>query len=349
MARGFRRAVAAAVVWVFLLPPASVHAQQAAARFEINGYSVEGAPLLRSEDFTRIVSPFIGKQKTAADVQKAQQALQQAYLDLGYCSVQVTVPKMEPEAGTVTLKLVQTVLPVSKDCLPTVVLDDKRAPPVAVGPGEVAVRPFRDVTRPAEEAPPPETPTQIARPLLKPLQDRPAVASSQVAPASPVARAPLKPLQDRPVVAAAAAPSPPAIKPEVASVPAPRDIPADVAVTPLAQAPQQPALVVAPTAPVPAEKPPAAAPTPPIAVARADTVPPPPPKAAPTPAPQPAGTALVASGSGPNGSRSCRACDCVRTTACKVGAESDCGGAGEAGTCGRPGFASRLRASRGGC
>jgi hemolysin activation/secretion protein len=105
------------------------------ARFDIQGYAVEGSPLLSSDDFSRLMSPFIGKQKSAVDIQKAQQALQQAYLVLGHCSVQVTVPNMHPEGGTVTLNLVQSPTPVSKDCLPMVALGEKREAPSLSAPG----------------------------------------------------------------------------------------------------------------------------------------------------------------------------------------------------------------------
>lgn len=261
MACGFFRTAGVAAVGIFLAAVAYAQAPPPAARFDINGYAIEGAPLLRAEDFSRIVSPFIGKQKSAADVQKAQQALQQAYLDLGHCSVQVTVPKAEPDAGTVTLRLVQTPVPVSKDCLPMVVLDDKRAPPVPVAPGEVAVRPFTDVTQAAADVPSP--------PSTSPAQ---------------VARAPLKPLQDRPSAPAVA---PPVSTPEIAI--APRETPPDVAVKSLAQAPPQPGLIATPSAPAPVEKPVAVAP--PVAMASAPVVPPPAPKPeialAPPPPPAP--------------------------------------------------------------
>ena len=93
------------------------------ARFEIVGYAVEGAPLLDSADFSRIVAPFMGRQKASADVQTARRALQQAYLDLGHCSVQVVLPGAEPHAGVVTFKIVQSQLPAGKDCLPMLALD----------------------------------------------------------------------------------------------------------------------------------------------------------------------------------------------------------------------------------
>lgn len=243
MACKFFRTAGLAAGWLVLTMAVCVQAQQPAARFDVSGYAVEGAPLLKSEDFSRIVAPFIGRQKTAADVQKAQQALQQAYLDLGYCSVQVTLPKAEPDAGTVTLKLVQTVTPISKDCLPMVVLD-KGAPPVPVAPGEVAIRPLSDATQAAAEPPPPaEASSRIARAPLKPLQDRPA-------PARPI----------------------PQVQSEIASSLAPRDTPADVTVQSLAQAPPQPGLIVTPAIPAQVEKPTAAALTPPTPIASTPVV-----------------------------------------------------------------------------
>ena len=178
-------------------------------RFDITGYAVEGSPLLQSDDFSRIISPYIGRQKSAADVRSAQRALQQAYFDLGHCSVQVTAPRPEPDAGVITFRLVLAPVPQSKDCLPMVVLDEKRAtPPVTLPPGEVAVRPLADATGAA-----------------------PAVAPPASAPEN--ARAQLKPLQDRPVAAA----PPTAARP----VPAPNEEPAaGVTVQPLAEAPAQP-------------------------------------------------------------------------------------------------------------
>jgi hemolysin activation/secretion protein len=244
---GFFRAVGIAGV-LFALTFTAFAQMPPATRFDITGYAVEGSPLLRSEDFSRLVSPYIGKQKTAADVQKAQQVLQQAYLDLGHCSVQVTVPKTEPDAGLVTFRLVQTPQPLSKDCLPMVVLDEKRAtPPVPVAPGEVAVQPFKDVTGVASAEPAPATETKPT-----------------------IARAPLKPLQDRPL---AVVPTPAETKPAIAAAPTPREeLAAGVSVKPLIAAPAQPGLIVTPAGPATIEKP-VAPPAPPAAVAVAPSPP----------------------------------------------------------------------------
>ena len=124
--------------------------QQPAARFDVNRYGVEGTPLLKSEDFARIVAPYVGTQKTVADLHKAQLALQQAYQDLGHCTVRVMPPQAEPDAGTVTLRLVQSTVPSSKDCLPMVVLD--KGAPVQIAPGEVAVRPLGGLVQTAADS-----------------------------------------------------------------------------------------------------------------------------------------------------------------------------------------------------
>ena len=247
---GFIRSVGVAAGCFVLAFAALAQPQSATSRFDITGYAVEGSPLLQSEDFSRVVSPYIGRQKTAADVQNARRALQQAYLDLGHCSVQVTLPKTEPDAGVITFRLAQSPLPQSKDCLPMVVLDEKRAtPPVTVAPGEIAVRPFADVTgaAPAAAAPPASTP-ESARASVKPLQDRPLAAAPPAAvkpvPATtpgeePVAGVTVKPLAEAPAPKVEAAPAAVAV--------APRDVP----VAKIEAAPT-PKIEAAPTAPKPA-------------------------------------------------------------------------------------------------
>jgi hemolysin activation/secretion protein len=189
MGCGFFRAVGVAVCALVISLAAIAQPSSTGSRFDITGYAVEGSPLLRSDDFSRIISPYIGKQKSAADVQNAQRALQQAYLDLGYCSVQVAVPKTDPDAGVITFRLVQTPTPVSKDCLPMVVLDDKRvSPSINIAPGEVAVRPLSDAagvtsTAPSADAGAPSAAGSV-RAATKPLLDRP-VAAAASSPANP--------------------------------------------------------------------------------------------------------------------------------------------------------------------
>src|SRR5258706_3438425 len=141
----FNTAGRAALVLV-LTAAACVQAQQPAARFDVDGFAVQGAPMLKSEDFSRVVAPFIGRQRTAADLRKARQALQQAYIDLGYCEVEVFLPNAEAVARMVALRLARLATAISKDCLPTVV-HDKGAVPVPAVPGVAAIKPSEGAAR----------------------------------------------------------------------------------------------------------------------------------------------------------------------------------------------------------
>ena len=106
----------------------AAHAQ--APRADVSGYAIEGRLLLKSEDFTSIVAPFIGRQKTAADIERARSALQQAYHDLGYCEVRVTLARPEPESGIVMFRLTEVPASEVRDCLPRVELGEHPKPPV---------------------------------------------------------------------------------------------------------------------------------------------------------------------------------------------------------------------------
>ena len=209
----------AAAVSIALMSGVYAFAQQPAARFDVNRFAVEGTPLLKSEDFARIFAPYVGTQKTVADLHKAQLALQQAYQDLGHCAVRVTLAKTLPVAGTVTLRLVQSAAPSSQDCLPMMVLD--KGTPVQIAPAEVAVRPLGDPSQAVADSSA-WTEARIARTPLKPLQDRPVppkVAASQPSPVVGMAL----PGSERPSGKAAA--SPPVVVAQLAA-PTAVDLPA---------------------------------------------------------------------------------------------------------------------------
>lgn len=76
-------------------------------KFEITRYQVEGNTLLPETDLKAIVLPFTGPQKDFGDVQKALEALQQAYQKLGYGSVQVVLPEQELKKGVVSFKIIE--------------------------------------------------------------------------------------------------------------------------------------------------------------------------------------------------------------------------------------------------
>ena len=141
-----------AMFWLALSAPAyALAAQPPTARFDITGFAVEGIPLVRAEDFSRVIAPFIGRQKAATDVEKARQLLQQAYVDLGHCSVQVTTPNSEPAAGVVTFKLLSAPGHSRQDCLPLVSLEGTRATGEQVASGR-ADAPSASAPQPSRRA-----------------------------------------------------------------------------------------------------------------------------------------------------------------------------------------------------
>jgi hemolysin activation/secretion protein len=77
-------------------------------RFEVRRYKVEGNTLLTQAALDRAVNPYIGKSKDFGDVQKALEAIQNAYADTGYAGVQVTLPEQELDDGEVEFNVVET-------------------------------------------------------------------------------------------------------------------------------------------------------------------------------------------------------------------------------------------------
>ena len=81
-------------------PPAPV-------RFEIQRYLVEGNTLLSQNELDKILKPFAGRDRDFGDIQRAQEALQDAYGSRGYSAVRVSVPEQDIRAGAVRLRVVE--------------------------------------------------------------------------------------------------------------------------------------------------------------------------------------------------------------------------------------------------
>jgi hemolysin activation/secretion protein len=82
-------------------------ADPAALRFDIGRYEVKGNTLLKPVAISRLVAPFTGKQKDFSDIQRALEALESAYRDLGYGSVQVILPEQNIASGVVSFNVVE--------------------------------------------------------------------------------------------------------------------------------------------------------------------------------------------------------------------------------------------------
>lgn len=70
--------------------------------FEVIGDSVLGADLIQ-----RLVTPYTGKDKDFADVQRALEALEGAYRDRGYGVIQVALPEQDITKGVVRFNIIQ--------------------------------------------------------------------------------------------------------------------------------------------------------------------------------------------------------------------------------------------------
>jgi hemolysin activation/secretion protein len=105
------------LVWV-LIAAAPSWAQQAAApdtpasaaaepRFDIFEYLVEGNTVLSVAEIERAVTPFLGEQKTIADVESARKALEDSYQKRGFQTVFVDIPEQRVTSGEVTLRVLE--------------------------------------------------------------------------------------------------------------------------------------------------------------------------------------------------------------------------------------------------
>ena len=89
-------------------PAAIDQAEPGVLRFDISGYTVEGATLLTQAEINAAVAPFVGKNKDFSDVQRALEAVEAAYSARGYSAVRVLLPEQELEKGAVRFRVVES-------------------------------------------------------------------------------------------------------------------------------------------------------------------------------------------------------------------------------------------------
>lgn len=93
------------------LPALRAQAQEAAPAaaqsFDIDAYDVDGASLLDQVAIEKAVYPFLGPDKTTADVEAARDALEKAYKARGYQSVVVEIPYQKVADRVLKLHVVE--------------------------------------------------------------------------------------------------------------------------------------------------------------------------------------------------------------------------------------------------
>lgn len=82
-------------------------ADDAAIQFDIVRFDIVGNTLLSPDEAERAVAPFAGKQRDFGYVQRALEALEEAYHARGYSVVTVGLPEQELNLGVVRLNVVQ--------------------------------------------------------------------------------------------------------------------------------------------------------------------------------------------------------------------------------------------------
>jgi hemolysin activation/secretion protein len=97
---------------VCLVAMGSAFAQD--ATFEVLEYRVEGTTLLPTATVEKAVYPFLGENKTIADVELARESLEKAYADAGYLTVLVSIPPQEVKKGVGLVVLQVTEAPVDR-------------------------------------------------------------------------------------------------------------------------------------------------------------------------------------------------------------------------------------------
>ena len=75
--------------------------------FDIYEFAIEGNSTLSVVAIERAVLPFLGEDKSLSDVEAARAALEKAYQDSGYLTVQVAIPEQEVAAGIVILRVTE--------------------------------------------------------------------------------------------------------------------------------------------------------------------------------------------------------------------------------------------------
>jgi hemolysin activation/secretion protein len=75
--------------------------------FTIRKFVIEGSDLFSTEELQRQVQGFIGRNKTAGDVEKARDALERYFHDQGYPTVVVNIPEQKVESRTIRLEIIE--------------------------------------------------------------------------------------------------------------------------------------------------------------------------------------------------------------------------------------------------
>lgn len=99
------------MTWVWILSAlmvTSAATQAADEQFPIRTFEVTGNSLLSQDAIRALTQPYIGENRVYGDIQRALEALENAYRQAGYSAVQVYAPEQEVTGGVVLLQVTET-------------------------------------------------------------------------------------------------------------------------------------------------------------------------------------------------------------------------------------------------
>jgi hemolysin activation/secretion protein len=105
--RTWRLALPVALIGLAAAPSPAAEDARAGPRFGVWEYAVSGNTALGRADVERAVYPYLGPDRTVADVEQARAALEKVYRDAGYGTVVVTIPEQDVEQGLVRLEVLE--------------------------------------------------------------------------------------------------------------------------------------------------------------------------------------------------------------------------------------------------
>lgn len=87
--------------------PASGDAGAEERRLDVFNYAVTGNTVLSRAEIEAAVTPYLGPQRTVADIEAARFALMKAYHSKGYETVDVRIPQQDPTRGNIRFEVVE--------------------------------------------------------------------------------------------------------------------------------------------------------------------------------------------------------------------------------------------------
>lgn len=89
-------------------PPSANAADPAAERrVDVFNYAVSGNTVLSRSEIEKAVTPYLGPQRTLADIEAARMALLKVYHAKGYETVDVRIPQQDPTRGNIRFEIVE--------------------------------------------------------------------------------------------------------------------------------------------------------------------------------------------------------------------------------------------------